>query len=154
MSSDESKVHFWENQQEESIPSTPSSLSSCQGILTTVSISIVNPVDLDRLANMELDMEEVESHGNSEGDNQEEWGASSHRSVVTGNMLATWRAKYAIPSSIIMIIPGLSDRPDVRCMGCFALNLAILHIRLRLPIPRVVHKFFFILGYSFHSTMS
>lgn len=39
-----------------------------------------------------------------------EWGVSSYRLVVMGDLLASWRAKYDIMSSVIMIILEPSDR--------------------------------------------
>lgn len=62
-------------------------------------------------------------------------------SVVTGDVLASWRAKYTIPSSVVMIIPEPYDRADTPPEGCVALNSAILQAGLRLPFPRVIRKF-------------
>lgn len=57
---------------------------------------------------------------------------------MTADMLASSRAKYDIPSSVIMIIPELSDQADSFPVGYVALNSTILHAGLRLPIPRVI----------------
>lgn len=53
MSSNESRVHSWGNQHEELVPFIPTYSSSlhCQGILTLVPISVVNPRDLGHLRN-------------------------------------------------------------------------------------------------------
>lgn len=68
-------------------------------------------------------------------------GTSSYKSVVTSDSLASWRSKYGIPSSVIMKIPKLSDRANAPLEGCVALNSAILHVNLRLSIPRVIRNF-------------
>lgn len=114
MSSDESRVQSWGNQQEESVPSTSSSSSGCRENFTPVPIFVAKPITLARPGEMGRDRvdEEVGSPMGSEGNNQLEWGAGSSRSVVTGDMLASWRAKYDIPSSVIMIILEPSDHAD------------------------------------------
>lgn len=73
------------------------------------------------------DEEDVESHGKEvKSPIDEEWKASSFRSMVTNDMLATWRAMYSIPSLVEMIIPNFSDRVNDPSNGCTALNTAIL----------------------------
>lgn len=66
MSSDELRLHSWGIQQEESDPSTASFSSSCRVVLTLIVLSVVNPLDLGCLANMDSDIEEVRSHGKVE----------------------------------------------------------------------------------------
>lgn len=85
--------------------------------------------------------EEVMSCGGDESNDSKEWGMSSYKSVVTGDLLVSWRAKYDISSSVIMIIPNPSDHADPFPMGCVVLNLAILYVGLRLPIFRAICKF-------------
>lgn len=58
-----------------------------------------------------------------------------------GDILANWRAKYSILSTIEMIIPEPSDRADALAMDCVALNSAILQAGLRLLFSRVIRKF-------------
>lgn len=82
--------------------------------------------------------EEVGSGGKSEKSNSDEWGANSYRSVVT---VICWRAKYAISSSVLMIIPKPSNQANTSPVGCVALNTDILHASPRLSIPIVIHKF-------------
>lgn len=90
---------------------------------------------------MESDREEIRSHRDNETNNQKEWRASYNRSVVTRDMLASWQAKYAIPSLVIMIIPEPSNHAGVPLVEFVVLNSTILHAGLRLPIPKVVRKF-------------
>lgn len=51
-------VHSWDNQQEDSVPPSPSFSSlDCQDILTSVSLSVVNRLALGRPENMDSDRE-------------------------------------------------------------------------------------------------
>lgn len=56
-------------------------------------------------------------------------------------MLASWEAKYSIPSSVERVVLEPSDRADAFLVRCVALNLAILRAGLRLYFPRVILKF-------------
>lgn len=47
---------------------------------------------------------------------------SFYRSIVIGNLLANWRAKYGIPNLVEMIIPELSNLANTPTVGCVALN--------------------------------
>lgn len=61
--------------------------------------------------------------------------------MVTGDLLALWRAKYNISSSVEMVVPSSSNKADDLTVGCAILNPAVLNAGLCLSIPKVVHMF-------------
>lgn len=155
MSSDESRVHSWGNQQENPAPSSstqsynPSSASSdCQEVFTPVPLASFypQPPSLNPLSNSPRSMEQrrklreerTREESSSRGG---PWGASSLRSVIHEGSLATIRAKYGIPSTVELVMPSSTDRADNPPVGCVALNGAILSAGLRLPFPKIIRSF-------------
>lgn len=103
------------------MPSTPTSSLSlrCLSILTPIPISIVNLGDLGHLGGMDPNLrdnesEEIVSQADGGGNSHEKWRVDLYRSVVTGDMLVTWRAKYSIHSLVEIVVLDPRDRASTQ----------------------------------------